>query len=56
MPLAPGKHLIYHTGSLLTGRLRGHFYECQEEECVGIPFMEIVLFASAGVLVGRWSS
>lgn len=46
MPLASGKHLIYHTASVLTGRVRGHFYERQEEEeCVGIPFVEIVLYS-----------
>lgn len=57
---ALGKHLIYHTVSLLTQRGRGHFYERQEEECVVIHFGKIVsqrsLFALVDVLVGRWSS
>lgn len=57
---ALGKHLIYHTVSLLTQRRRGHFYERQEEECVVIHFGKIVsqlsLFALVDVLVGRWSS
>lgn len=42
---ASGKHLIYHTVSLLAQRGRGHFYERQEEECVVIHFEENCLAA-----------
>lgn len=44
VPVASGKHLIYHTASLLSQRERRRFSECQEEECVGIHFMKIVFY------------
>lgn len=47
VPVASGKHLIYHTARLLSQRERRRFSECQEEECAGSCFMEIVFYSEA---------